>query len=590
MSKKDKELAKEQPEEVEAAQETEKKTAEIETNEDHAEHAKQPWLKRWLSWALGHKWIYIPVGTVVVAGLLAAIPFTRYAIAGMFLQQSFAVRVLDADTSKPISSATVKLAGTQAVTDSKGQVTLRTKVGQGTLEVTKKYYRTTSQAVLVPIKKPIKPLDVKLKATGRSVPIKVLNKISKKPVENVTVKTEGTEAKTDKSGAAIIVVPADKKEVQATLSGNGFNSLEVTLQVTSDSVPANNFEITASGKIYFLSNKSGKLDLVKSDLDGSNRQVVLAGTGKEDRFNTILLASRDWKNIALLSKRDGGEYAKLFLVETNNDKVTTMDEGEATFDVYGWSGDRFVYKVTRTKIKPWEAKYQALKSYSASAKKITTLYETNAEGSLGNYAYEWIEGVYVLDQDVLYTKPWSWTGYDASIFQGKQGSLNSVRADGSQKKTIKNFPVAYINSRAADFGEIYISYNESDKDKVEEYHDGKVTSTTLSLQDFSNDSYPFYSVSPSGKKTLWSDFRDGKYVFFVGDEKGGNGKQIGESEDYNVYGWYSDDYILVTKKGSEMHILPSDGLSGGGVDASIKVSDYYKPNYTNRGFGYGYGG
>ena len=82
---------------------------------------------------------------------------------------------------------------------------------------------------------------------------------------------------------------------------------------------------------------------------------------------------------------------------------------------------------------------------------------------------------------------------------------------------------------------------------------------------------------------------DGKFVFFVGDGVGENGEQIGSSEDYTAYGWFTDDYILLTRKNSEMHIMPADGLDGG-VEKSFKVSDYYKPNYTNRGFGYGYGG
>ena len=38
-----------------------------------------------------------------------------------------------------------------------------------------------------------------------------------------------------------------------------------------------------------------------------------------------------------------------------------------------------------------------------------------------------------------------------------------------------------------------------------------------------------------------------------------------------------------------MYIMPVDGLKGG-VEASLKVSDYFKPNYSNAGYGYGYGG
>lgn len=38
-----------------------------------------------------------------------------------------------------------------------------------------------------------------------------------------------------------------------------------------------------------------------------------------------------------------------------------------------------------------------------------------------------------------------------------------------------------------------------------------------------------------------------------------------------------------------MRILPASDLEGD-LNAALKVTDYYKPNYYLRGFGYGYGG
>jgi len=76
--------------------------------------------------------------------------------------------------------------------------------------------------------------------------------------------------------------------------------------VTTDKVAANQFKLAPVGKVFFLSNAGGKIDVVSTNLDGTDRKVVLAGTGKEDRNNTVLLASSDWKYLALLSLRDGG--------------------------------------------------------------------------------------------------------------------------------------------------------------------------------------------------------------------------------------------------------------------------------------------
>lgn len=548
------------------------------------------WFKKCWQWALSHKKFSIPIAVVVLLAALAAIPFTRYAIAGTFLKQTFSVTVLDIETGKPVSEADVKINGGSGVTNSDGKAQVRASVGYTNLEVSKKYYNSASQKTLVPIGKQDKPLEIKLKATGRAVPVTVLNKISKKPAANVTITAEGTDARTDDEGKTTLVVPADKTEVAAKLSGDGFNEIEVTLTVTSDEVEANTFSVTPSGKIYFLSNASGKIDLIKSDLDGANRQTVLAGTGKEDKYNTVLLASRDWKYIALLSKRDGGDYAKLFLIETANDKLTTMDEGEATFNLYGWSGDRLVYSVTREKVNYWEPKRQALKSYSASAKKITTLDQTAAEGSQHSFFSEQVEFVYVLSQEVAFVKRIS-RGL-LEDYPDKQATFNTVKADGSQKKIVKGYEDFYLETRTANFGQIYILYEERRNDyntrKVAKYRDGQINVTDEKVEDFYSETYPYYSVSPSGNKTLWSDYRDGKNIFFVGDAKGENEKEIGRADEHTTYGWFTDAYVLLTKKGSEMHILPADGIEGG-LEEALKISDYYKPSYYPNGFGYGYG-
>lgn len=546
-------------------------------------------------WALTHKKFSLPAAVVLLLALLAAVPHTRYALAGLVLKQQYQVAVVDMETGKPVSSATVMLDGKKTLTDNRGRASIKASVGFAKLEVSKKYYESASQEVVVPIQKPDSPKQVELKATGRPVELTVVNKITKKPIANIAVKSADTEVKTDKDGKATMVVPANKEDLAVTLSGEGYISTDSVLVVAG----ANNFEMVSTGTIYFLSNASGKIDLVKSNLDGGDRKIVLAGTGKEDRYNTVLLASRDWKYIALLSKRDGGAYSKLFLIETGNDTVTTMDEGQADFTIIGWSGDRFVYTVTRQKIPSWQPKRQALKSYSASSKKITLLDETSGEGNQYEYVYQQYQDVVVLDQEVVFTKNWYVVGpycyYSQYNTNGKQITFNSIKADGGQKKVVKGYAPqapcsASLETRIAEFGEVYIRYTDaSGKPSYEAYKGGKLTAEKLTDDEYYSTEYPSYAVSPSGNKTLWSDYRDGKNVFFVGDGNGENGTQIGSSDEFTVYGWFTDDYLLITKKGSEMRILPASDLEGD-LNAALKVTDYYKPNYYLRGFGYGYGG
>ncbi len=537
-----------------------------------------------------HKKFSIPIAAVLVVAILAAVPFTRYLLVGTVVRQSFPIVVVDTETGKPVSEATVRLAGKEATTDNEGRVEIRTNVGYADLEVSKNYYESSSYNVLVPIRKPSDTYKAQVKAIGRPVPVTVRNTISKQPIVNATIAGEGAEAKTDKDGKATLVVPADQQEIDITVTGEGFNQLAAKLVVTTEELEANNFTLTPNGKIYFLSNASGNMDLIKSNLDGSDRQTVLAGTGKEDRNNTVLLASRNWKYIALLSKRDGGNYPKLFLIDTtNNDKVIVMDEGEASFEVYGWSGDRFIYIVNRSTKKSWESGRQALKSYNAPTKKITTLAETAAEGDQNNYAYELFGYVYVLGEEIVFIKNWNggcsyyyYCNFGPRATQNKQATLNVVKSGGSQKRVIKGYTDQYIEARSGKLGEVYILFEEGNNYKVDRFSNGKIEATDRDADNFYNGSSTAYSVSPNGDKTLWNEVRDGKSVLFIGDGNGGNGKEIGRSDEFATYDWFSDDYVLLTKKGSEMHIMPADGLEGG-IEQSLKITDYYSS-------GYGYGG
>lgn len=571
--------------------------AETESTE-HASKASavKPHIAAW-QWLLAHKPIAIPAAVVVLLVLIFAVPFTRYTVLGLFLKQDFAVSVVDSQTGKPVSSAQVTLDGKSASTDGSGKATIRAAVGARKLAISKTYYKQLSQSVVVPLKKPASALSVKLEATGRPVPITITNSISGKPVANVVLSAGKSQAKTDAKGQAVLVVAANDKEIKATLSASGYNTSNISIKPTTDEDAANKFKLTPAGKVYFLSNQSGKIDVVESNLDGSGRKVILAGTGKETKTETVLLATRDWKYLALQSKRDGGNYAKLYLINTADGSLTTMDEGDATFTLTGWEGHYFIYKVDREKIKQWEPKRQALKSYNADTKKITTLDETTVDGGEFSFMSESLENAYVLNHQVVYIKNWGGNYYATLDMQrGKQATLNSISPSKENKKVIKGFapnsPTTYIyvSSRPYNANELYLQYNPGDEDKFYEYDEGKVKDLpNMKSDDYYNATYATYLASPSGDKTFWSEDRDGKLAFMIGNASGESGKPVATlSSDYQTYGWYTDNYLLVSKKGSELYILPASGVQN--ESQLFKVTDYYRPVYTYRGYGGGYGG
>lgn len=552
-------------------------------------------LQRFKSWYTERKKWTIPASVLLFILLLFAIPPTRYALAGTVIKHDLTVKVLDATAGTPVSGASVSLGSLSAETDGTGKAVLHSvKAGHHTVTLSKKYYRGAKADLLVPIFSKKTTPQVQMTATGRQVKITVTNAISKSVLSSVEIKVADISAKTDKDGTALIVLPVGTAEKEAALSRDGYNGAKVTVKVSNDKVQANNFSLTPAGQVYFLSKLSGKIDVVKTNLDGSGRQTVLAGTGKEDSLGTVLLASRDWKYLALLSKRAGGTAA-LYLIDTSNDSLTTIDEGGADFSLNGWVSDSFVYTVTRGSVQLWQANRQTIKSYNAQTKKAVVLDQTTATGSgQSDYLTELIGGVYAYNDQVYYIKNWTTAYTNAAAIANKQATFNSVKPDGSAKRAIKSFGLAdgttaidvTLEQRTESPSSIDLKFSDGSKDNFYIYANGQVKDEPSGTADsFYTADYPTYLQSPSSDMTFWGDSRDGKNTLFVGDGSGQNGKQIASLSEYKTYGWYSDDYLLVSKNSSELYIMPKAGSK-----EPIKISDYHKPALTYVGYGGGYGG
>lgn len=550
--------------------------------------------KKFINWYKTKKKISIPLTALLITLIILAIPVTRYKILGLFIKKDFSVTVLDAQTNKPVSEVAVNLAGEIGSTDKDGKATLRVPLGKSDLNLTKKYYENQSSSVNVGLSESSNNFEAKLNATGRQVPLSVIDKISKKPVADAVISAADTTIRTDNDGKATIVLPQGQEAVDGTVSKDNFNSAAVKISITEEVSDKNTFSITPAGKLYFLSKLSGKIDVVKTNFDGTDRKTVLAGTGKEDGSNTILLASRDWKYLALLSKRDGQE--KIFLIETASDALSVIDEGDATFTLTGWLDDNFVYKVNRTNIKEWQNNRTSLKSFNATNKKITTLDNSVAKGSEDDYLEQSTDTPYLTSDRVVYTKSWSqYYGLDVKITKDMKNTIVSIKPDGTDKKTLKSFDPefgseygSYFQTAAYKPNEIYIGFTNSDnKTTYFEYEDYQIKSLSNIDEENFYGFYPTYLLSPSGKQTSWYEQRDGKNTLFIGDQNGNNEKELAKLTDYVPYGWYTDDYLLYSKNNSELYIVSATDFN---IENMLKVSDYHKPDYDFAGYGGGYGG
>lgn len=599
---------KQQADKPDEAPENSESTGELGDEEQvmgDSEPPKRPGkIKRFFAGYWRHKKWTLLLTLLAIVGILFAVPTTRYPLLALKMKRSFAVLVLDSKTHTLVSGAKVTLDGQTITTNSGGSAIFYSKVGKQTLTVGKQYYKSFSETVFVGVTHTgANARGVQLVATGRQVSIKVVNKITGAAVMNAEIKVLDTEAKTDASGMATIVLPTGTSTLPASISAAGYNNLSGKVEIIGQASniafgSMNTFQLTSSGRVYFLSNLSGNIDVVSTNLDGSSRKTVLAGTGAEDPNNTVLLASRDWKYLALLSKRDGGQYAKLYLINTSNNQLTTMDEGTAAFTPVGWSEHYFVYQVNRTNVHDWQSGQYALKSFNADTNKIAVITQTSAQGVQVNYASQNLESVNIVNDRVVYGLAWAGVasaGDPSYNTAGKHDSILSANADGTNKHDLRDIALprgtifSYLNSVQYKPETLYIqtSVGQSNAYYTYQYQNDSVTQNNTITDNIFNQAqqnYVTYLVSPTGNQTFWSEQRDGKNTLFVGDATGNNGKQIATLSDYTTYGWYTDNYLLVEKGGSELYVMPT----GGGT--ALKISDYYKPAQNFNGYGGGYGG
>lgn len=534
----------------------------------------------------GHRRFWIIFAALIL--ILFAIPATRYKILGLVVKKSVTITVLDSKTSSPVSNAEVSLAGTTAKTDASGKATVSAGLGQRELLVSKRYYTTLDSSYFVGFKTTSSP--VKLTATGRLVPVVVFNKITGKPIAGAQIQAQGTNAKTNSKGQAEIALPTKAPTYPAKIVSKGSNTADVTILVTDKVDKANTFEITPSGQVYFLSNRNGTLDVVKSDLDGGNRKTVLVGTGKEDPRTTSLLASRDWRYLALKAHREGN-LASLYLIDTSNDKLTQFDNGDAEFSLIGWHDHNFVYSLNRNNLSYSQEGKQAIKSYNADRLQLNQLDKTLVEGTAGNMIYQSFNNFYIVDDLVIYTTQWNREGNTATIAADKNDTIRGVQPTGQNKKDYQTFSSAnnnYIQASPYEPQGIYFAvYDNNSKPTFYEFENKAVKAANIDQTTFDK-TYPTFLLSPTGNQTLWTELRDGKNAIFTGDANAGSKKQVAGLSEYSPYGWYGDSYILVSKNSSELYVVPVAGLSSG--RQPLKVTDYYKPAQTYAGYGYGYGG
>ncbi len=151
----------------------------------------------------------------------------------------------------------------------------------------------------------MRTIELSMQGVGLPVSFKVIDYLSGKPVVDGDFAVGDVVARPNDKGMVSLKIPAtdDKKvTVSATFGGK---YIDKKFDVALGAKAEQSVSVVPGGKHYFVSKRDGPLTVYSSNLDGSDVQPIVTGTGKET--DTIAFAvSPDGKYGVLSSSREGG--------------------------------------------------------------------------------------------------------------------------------------------------------------------------------------------------------------------------------------------------------------------------------------------
>ena len=431
-------------------------------------------------------------GAIVAAGVL---PESRYYILNKAgVRSTASVVITDASTLRPLKNVTVTLAGQSVKTDIEGKAQLsQLTLGPSELVVTKRAFAEERKSVTIGWgSNPL--LDITLSPKGNQYTFVVTDVFSGKAVANAEATVEDQSAVASEDG--VIKLTLDKTEadsVDVTLKAGGYRNETRKLDLNSKAdTPVT---LTPSGKIAFVSKRSGTYDIYTIEADAKNEKLVLAGTGKEtedllftqhpiNNDRAILVSSRDGK------KSSDGLVSNSLLSINLSDGTTKSITESNQIRLVGWIGTRMIYSQLTPLASAEDPQRYKLMSYdyvSGDNRQLATANYFNDIITVGSRVYFAPASAYQ-------------NGVNLGVFV--------VNADGSGKQAIFSQESWNIYRSAYDHFGLAVQQDWYD------YLIGADKPEKLSGQPGSTISR-VYSDSPDGKQSIWIDSRDGKGTLVV---------------------------------------------------------------------------
>lgn len=229
---------------------------------------KQSKLKRFFKAYWRKKRWTLPVTELLIIVVLLAVPITRFLLVGWFWREDVTITVYDSQNHSRVTQATVKIDGKIIQTDKNGQAKLDgIHIGTRQVTIEKKYYKSATNHITIDVFDRGKNYDASLQATGRLGKVTVTNRISGIAVEGALINAgDNNQARTDEAGVANVIMPADKPKLTITITANNYTKTQSVVTQNKEM----QLQLTPTGKMFFLSKASGKIDVVKTNYDGTD--------------------------------------------------------------------------------------------------------------------------------------------------------------------------------------------------------------------------------------------------------------------------------------------------------------------------------
>ncbi len=449
------------------------------------EKAKNAWHKWW-----DNPWKrYGTLGLLLVIVLLCMFVQNLRALAlnTVGVRSSLQVNVFDGATNLPLQNAIVTAGSATGKTNTEGKVRLKgVKLGKQEVVIHKSAFASTKKQVVFGARI-VNLGDITLRPVGTRLTYVFTDYLSGKPIADVEVSSGESVTKSQKTGTAILTVPAQVEAETVRVMKKGYRTEEIKRPQNAKATIAQ--KLVPATQAVYISKASGKYDVYKTYIDGAGKGVLLPGTGLENQ-SIMVLPSPDGAKVAVASTRDekrnsaGYLLTALTLVDVATGEQTNLEYAES-INLVGWRDQTLVYLQTVAGASAANPSRQKIIAYDLANNKRYQLAAAN-----------YFTGQELVGDTLYYLV----SATDPST----QEAFSRIKLDGSNKKALFTGNVwSFLRTG-------YTTIKLQTPEKWYEYTIGAAAPTETKPSEYSE--FRRYVDAPDVKTSVWVDMRDQKGV------------------------------------------------------------------------------